>query len=206
MTKWYLVRHGETLWNAEGRLQGQTDSPLSDAGRSQAKRVGDSLSTMSFDAMYSSDLGRTIETTEIVIRGLDLTIRKSVELREKSYGDWEGMRDTDVEKQFAESYKRLQSEDAEFAPPNGESDLDLVTRVGAFADRAMDAHSEDDNILIVAHGGTIRAMVAHLIGVHAAHMWRLVLSNCSISTVSFLPNGRVILDRWNDVSHMDGPS
>src|SRR5579884_1391455 len=91
MTDLLLVRHGETDWNAEGRLQGHTDRPLSDFGRRQAKELAERLSGERVDAIYASDLARARETAEIVGERLGLPVVIDPDLREKNWGSWEGL-------------------------------------------------------------------------------------------------------------------
>src|SRR5215467_14607337 len=86
-----LVRHGETDWNADGRLQGQTDRPLSDFGRRQARQLAEELDGEQFEAIYSSDLARARETAEIVSERRGLAVRLDPDLREKDWGNWEGL-------------------------------------------------------------------------------------------------------------------
>src|SRR5213078_2372373 len=100
MTTLLLVRHGETDWNAAGRLQGHTDRPLSDYGREQARRLADELSSEGVDAIYTSDLARARETAEIVAERLHLPVVLDPDLREKNWGTWEGL--TSVERDRVE--------------------------------------------------------------------------------------------------------
>jgi len=94
VTELLLVRHGETDWNAAGRLQGHTDRPLSDYGREQARRLAEELVGEEFDAIYASDLARARETAEIVGAQLDLPVVLDPDLREKNWGTWEGLTST----------------------------------------------------------------------------------------------------------------
>lgn len=95
MTELLLVRHGETDWNAAGRLQGHTDRPLSDYGREQARRLADELAGEALDAIYASDLTRARETAEIVAERLRLPVALDPDLREKDWGNWEGLTSTE---------------------------------------------------------------------------------------------------------------
>jgi broad specificity phosphatase PhoE len=91
MTTLLLVRHGETDWNAEGKLQGHTDRPLNPYGRRQAQALADRLATESIDALYASDLSRARETPEILGEKLGLAVAVDPDLREKNWGNWEGL-------------------------------------------------------------------------------------------------------------------
>jgi broad specificity phosphatase PhoE len=135
-----LVRHGETDWNADGRLQGQTDRPLSDFGRQQARRLADELATEEFEAIYSSDLGRARETAEIVGARLELPVALDPDLREKDWGTWEGL--TAVERDHVE-----------FAGETTEAHQERILRA---LQRIAERHPGDGSVLVVTHGGSMR--------------------------------------------------
>ena len=122
MAKWFLVRHGSTAWNKEGRAQGQTDTPLDDAGHQQAQQVAVRLESITFDAAYTSDLSRVTQTAAPIMKGRTISLQLVVELREKRYGEWEGKTFTEVEAEYPDYFKRLFDDDITFAPPGGESD------------------------------------------------------------------------------------
>src|SRR5436190_9976960 len=147
MTTLLLVRHGETDWNAAGRLQGHTDRPLSDYGREQARRLASELTGEEFDAIYSSDLARARETAEIVGAELDLPVVLDPDLREKDWGNWEGLTSTE----------RLGIELV------GESTLQHTKRMLAALGRIAAKHP-DDRVLVVTHGGSMRRVQTEALG------------------------------------------
>ncbi len=201
-SKWILVRHGETDWNAEGKAQGQSDTPLNATGRKQAEETGAKLREMRFDAAYSSDLERVVHTAMPIVEGRDIPLTQIEGLREKKFGDWEGMTFQQVESEHPEMFRRLFDEDINFAPPSGESDLQLYERIKAVADKLLAAHQDDDtNILVVAHGGTLRALIVVLMDMPPQYMWRLRLRNCGISVVSVFDGG-AFLEILNDTAHL----
>ena len=204
MAKWYMVRHGETDWNIEGRAQGQTDTPLNETGRLQAQRVGLRLAGIDFAAIYASDLPRVTETASPIVTGRALSIQTLPALREKRYGEWEGLSYKEVEARYPDLFKRLFQEDIHFAPPDGESDADVYERVAAATDRLKAVHCGDENVLIVAHGGSLRAMMVKLLKMPAEYMWRFKLANGSLSVVSLYEDGGVTLDLLNDTHHLGG--
>ncbi len=202
MVRWFMVRHGETDWNNEGRAQGQIDTPLNEKGRTQAQHVASRLAEVEFAAVYSSDLTRVMETAVPIVANRDLEIQTMSHLREKSYGKWEGMSFQEVEVQYPELFKRLFQEDIDFAPPEGESDSDVYGRVGEAAETLKSAHDGDCNVLIVAHGGSLRALMANILNMPADYMWRFKLANGGLSMVSLYNCGRATLDLLNDTSHL----
>lgn len=202
MVRWFMVRHGETDWNIEGRAQGQTDTPLNEKGHSQAKMVASRLDGVEFAAAYASDLTRVMETAKPIVEGRSLDVQAMPALREKRYGMLEGMSFKEVEAQHPEIFKRLFEENMDFAPPEGESDSDVFERVSVATDALKSAHDGDSNVLIVGHGGSLRAMMVSILDMPANYMWRFKLANGGLSVVSIYGCGGVTLDLLNDTSHL----
>lgn len=157
MTRLLLVRHGETDWNADGRLQGQTDRPLSDFGRQQARRLADELAAEDFEAIYSSDLARARETAEIVGARVGLPVMLDPDLREKDWGTWEGL--TAVER-----------DRVEFAGESTEAHQERIRRA---LQRISERHPGDGSVLVVTHGGSMRRVQTATMG-----MALPVVENC----------------------------
>ncbi|MBM3940990.1 MAG: histidine phosphatase family protein [SAR202 cluster bacterium] len=202
MPRWYLVRHGQTDWNTQDRVQGHTDVPLNAAGRAQAERVGDRLAGVPLNIVYTGDLARAAESARIIVAkhpaGLDA--RRDTRLRELSYGRYEGLRFADIRGDDAIS-ARDAHEDMDAAPPGGESLRQLLDRAGAFAERMRLEHREH-HVLIVSHGGTIRALAVKLLGLPDSAFHRLRgLQNASISIVD-ASYARPAITAWNDTSHL----
>ena len=168
MTTLLLVRHGETDWNADGRLQGQTDRPLSDFGRRQARQLADGLEDEKLEAIYSSDLIRARETAEIVGERLGLPVVLDPDLREKDWGTWEGL--TAVER-----------DRVEFVGESTEAHQERILR----ALRAISTrHPGDRRVLVVTHGGSMRRVQTAALGlalpvVENCGRWRCVVENGS---------------------------
>jgi 2,3-bisphosphoglycerate-dependent phosphoglycerate mutase len=158
-----LVRHGETDWNADGRLQGHTDCPLSDYGRRQAQALAEQLAAgEELGALYSSDLARARETAEIVGARLGLPVLPDPDLREKNWGSWEGL--TADERDAVEFV-------GETTAAHRERTLRALQRI---AERHPVAH-----VLVVTHGGSIRRAQAAALGIALP-----VLENCGRWTVA----------------------
>jgi broad specificity phosphatase PhoE len=156
VTTLLLVRHGETDWNADGRLQGHTDRPLTDFGRRQARQLAEELEREELEAIYSSDLARARETAEIVGERLELPVVLDADLREKDWGNWEGL--TAVERDRVEFV-------GESTEAHQERMLHALRRI---AERHPDGH-----VLVVTHGGSMRRVQTSTLG------WALpVVENC----------------------------
>ena len=203
MHRWFLVRHGETEWNRVGRAQGQADPPLNQAGREQAEAVAVRLAPVAFEAAYASDLRRAADTARPVMRGRDTPIAYRRALREKSFGEWEGITYEEVRRRYPAMLEELFDERPAFAPPGGESDLELFARAAGAAARIAERHAgTDGNILVVSHGGTLRAMIVSMLGLPVESMWRLRLSNAGLSVITTFDGGGATIDLLNDTSHL----
>jgi len=197
--RWLLVRHGSTDWNREGKIQGHTDTPLSDEGRVQAASLGRALKGVDIAAVYASDLSRAVETARLALGDRDIPIRATAALRELAYGEWEGVTETEAVRRDPERYARWHTGDPGFAAPGGESYAELKERVAAFA-ATVSARHADGNILIVSHGGVVRMLGLVMLDLPPEMFPRLVVSRASLSVLDVSPNGGV-LKLWNDVSH-----
>ena len=157
MTTLLLVRHGETDWNADGRLQGQTDRPLSDFGRRQARQLAEELEGEEFAAIYSSDLARAHETAQIIGEHLGLAVALDPDLREKDWGTWEGL--TAVERDRVEFV--------------GEATEAHQVRMLRALRRISERHPDTGRVLVVTHGGSMRRVQSAAMG-----MALPVVENC----------------------------
>ena len=128
MTEIILIRHGETAWNRERRMQGQTDTPLSDIGRAQAEALGQRMATHPFSALYSSDLSRAYETAAAVARVSGREIRRDPALRERTFGIFEGLTYAEMAQRYPEEHARFLQRDADYAVPGGESPRQFYER------------------------------------------------------------------------------
>ena len=204
MGRWYLVRHGETDWNRSGRIQGHSDVPLSEHGKSQMKMLAKRLAGRSFSAVYTSDLSRAIESADTIAGTSEAVSQVDPDLREFSYGEWEGMTIEEVETKYPGSLtKRVGFGDNTFAALGGEDTAQILERVKRFATKAIDRHDPDEYLLIVAHGGSIRALVVCLLGLPDDRFWRFQIDCGSLSIVSIQHKSRV-LELWNDTGHLTG--
>ena len=204
MARWFLVRHGETQWNAEERIQGQTDIPLHETGRREAALTGERLADTRFRAVYSSDLGRTQETARIILEAQSITpptIETNAALREVGYGIFEGMTWSEIHDKDKRMGDRQFVRDLDFAPPGGETFRQVLARTATFASMLQDRHANDD-VLVVGHGGSLRALAINVLGFPPDVFWQLRgLRPASISIVLH-DGGVAALTAWNDSGHI----
>ncbi|MBI2743226.1 MAG: histidine phosphatase family protein [Chlamydiales bacterium] len=162
----YLVRHGETDWNAEGRIQGRVDRHLNEKGRQQARQVGELLSSMRADAIYASTLSRARQTAEIIASFQNCSLAYDPDLQEAAYGSLEGMLTTEFRAHFKEALEKSQALHADHfhhfkVVPDAESRAEILKRVLPSLQRIALAHP-GQTVFVVTHGFVMRAIAGHL--------------------------------------------
>lgn len=189
MTTVYLARHGESDWNAERRWQGHADRPLTERGREQAEALAERLADVQLDAVYASDLRRAWETADPVARSHGLDVVRVPDLREVHVGSWSGLTRDECEARFPEAFARWR--DGGQGWDDGETYDEMAERVVSALHRLAENHS-GGSILVVSHGGPIRAVHAHALGVDVATHRRTgpVEPNARLSSVS-VENARI---------------
>jgi broad specificity phosphatase PhoE len=178
-----LARHGESLWNAERRFQGNTDVALSARGRAQAEALGRGLRGYRVRAAYVSPFCRAVETAELALRGTGIPLTVVEELRELSLGIWEGCTVEEIRAQDGDPYVAWIRAPHDCPPPGGEPLPVVSARVRAGLDRIAAAHPEGEDVLVVAHGGVISVYACHLLGCSFNQLWRLRVDNASLTVV-----------------------
>jgi probable phosphoglycerate mutase len=196
-----LVRHGETEWNREQRAQGLTDVPLNDKGRRQAQALARRLRNHNIDALHSSDLARASETAAILATVLGLPVQLSGAWREIDLGEWAGLNHSEIETRFPEELAAL--ERGKDVPRGGGETLGaLRARAAAEFERLAQIH-QGQTVLVVSHGGTLKALICHLIGLDIGYQRRLSAGgNTGLSIVEFSA-GQPKLTLLNDTSHLE---
>jgi 2,3-bisphosphoglycerate-dependent phosphoglycerate mutase len=184
VTTLYLVRHGETEWNREGRVQGHLDPPLNQAGRAQALGLARRLADVAFDAAYSSDSQRAHLTAEIVLAERRVPIVMLPGLRERFLGRWEGVLAAELPTSDPAAWRAWLGRPRDWAPHGGESEVELERRVTAALDGIVAAHP-DQTILVVSHGGAIRATLHQWLD-HDVHQ----VANCAAYVLDARPTGK----------------
>lgn len=162
-----LIRHGQTTYNATGRMQGHLDTQLSDEGVAQAESAGRLLQNQGITRILASDLSRAKVTAEIVGKQLGLDVEVDERLRETNLGQWQGMTSAEVDEQYPGA-RAIWRHDPTWAPPEGESRVDVAKRARPVIDEFMESYSDWDTntVLVVAHGGAIAALTCNLIALH----------------------------------------
>jgi len=194
-----LVRHGKTEWNESGRYQGISDISLSEEGLRQAEALGQRLAGEKIDAVYSSDLKRAVQTARTIASGRDLEMALCKELQEMNFGEFEGLTFAEIERRHPDN-DWWTARDADMELPGGESISQLAARVSQFAE-SLSRYKEGETVLVVAHGGTIRALICLLLGLGLEHWWQIGLDGGSITQIDTYSE-RTVLTLLNDTCHL----
>jgi len=197
-TQFILVRHGETAWNRQGRIQGHLDSPLNSEGIVQAKTIAERLERESFDALISSDLGRALSTAHYIALRSGHSIITDARLRERQYGIFHGLTFAQAKSLYPEAYARYASKSPNYAIPGGESAQECFLRnLEAF--QALAARYSDKRIVVVTHSGVLHGLYCHVM--RLPHSGSLTIVNASLNWFT-CENGEWRLDRWADIGHL----
>ena len=177
--KLYITRHGKTLWNTEGRLQGCMDSSLTDEGIERAKELSKRLSDFNIDAIFSFDLKRVKDTAHYIKASHDYFMLFLPELREMSFGDWEGLTLDKVQTDYKEQFDNFEKDPLNYENKNGENFETFVKRVSSGLDKIIQMSFE--NSLIVTHGITVKAIQTIMEGRNLSDISKLpVITGCSL--------------------------
>jgi broad specificity phosphatase PhoE len=200
-TRLLLIRHGQSTWNREHRIQGQLDPPLSEEGRGQAERLGRRLAGRRFAGFYSSDLKRAFETAQAIGEATGLQPERRPDLREIFLGEWEGLRTEELAQRFPDAWARWTERPDWDLVEGGEGATLFETRAAAALDRILEQHSYGD-VLVVTHGGLIQVALHRVFGSSSRGLFPFKIQNTSITVIE-RSNGRVVISAVNDTSHLD---
>jgi probable phosphoglycerate mutase len=200
MTSFLLLRHGETLWNRAGRLQGWQDSPLSDAGRAQAAALAARLADERVDVLIASDLGRTRDTAAPVAARLGLVVVTDAGLRERCYGELEGLTWPEIEASHPAAYARLLARDADYVVPGGESATRFRDRVVTTLERIAHAHA-GTSIAVVTHGGVLGVVYRWAKDIPLELPREFAIPNGGVNRVR-IERRRWSIDAWAETAHL----
>ena len=201
-TRVLAIRHGETAWNVDGRIQGHLDLPLNDRGREQARRLGLALQEDDIAAVYASDLSRALETAQEVARGHGLSVVTDAGLRERGFGEFEGLSHADIRVRWPEQAERWRRRDPAFGAPGGETLSTFYERSIATARRLAAGHP-GQTIVLVAHGGVMDCLyrAGSRTSLDAPRSW--ALGNAAINRLLHTPQGFTLIG-WSDTLHLEG--
>lgn len=202
MTTFFLLRHGETEWNCEGRLQGWQDSPLSGQGIAQAEALAGRLAPERVDLVIASDLGRARATAEPIAARLGRPLALAAGLRERRYGVLEGMTWREIEAAHPEIYARLVARDADYAVPGGESGRQFRDRVVAALERLAREH-DGAVVAAITHGGVLGVVFRYVNAIALEMPRTFSVPNAGVNRLR-IESGRWTIENWAEVDHLPG--
>lgn len=199
----FLIRHGQTAWNVEGRAQGHVDIELDSQGIAQAEQLGLAFRGVSLARVVTSDLRRAAQTAEQIASAVGCPIEHTPALRERSFGDWEGLNYAQLRERMFDYAREHGIEEHDFTPPNGESAHDLFRRVARFGETLQTMEGDS---AVVTHGGACAQLLASLLRgtVHTARSFRF--DNTAVTELLRRADGHWTLLRYGDTSHLREPS
>jgi broad specificity phosphatase PhoE len=195
-----VVRHGETFYNAQNRLTGQSDVPLNPLGERQAGALGDYLATEHLDVIVTSDLERTRVTARAIAHNHGLPVQEDSDLRELAFGEWEGYTFDEVLVRDANLVSLWRADPSKYAPPRGETVGQLRDRCARALTRWQTRYPES-SVVWVTHGALIGVLLCHVLDIDLKRRWQFSHDNASISELR-LRGDRVIIARLNETAHL----
>ena len=199
----YLTRHGETEWNTENRLQGWKDSPLTESGVKNASLLGERLKNVEFQKVYTSPSKRALTTTKLICSQKDYPIEIYDELREISFGKWEGKSREEIQQDYFQEYDNFWFRPHEYdhSPHQGEGIDEFLKRIRFIMTHIIEANQEG-NILIVTHGATVKAIMSYFWDIPVEKLWDPpIIYGASLSLIKWDGN-EYIKEYLGDTSHM----
>ena len=199
-TRLIVLRHGETAWNVDTRIQGQLDIGLNATGVRQAQQLGEALADETVAAIYASDLARARDTALAVAGPLGMEVVAEPRLRERAFGQFEGRTFADIEANSPDEARRWRTRDPDFEPEGGESLIVFRRRVTAVASELAARHP-GALVVLVAHGGVMDVLYRAATGqeLQAPRTWHL--GNAAINRLLWTPQGFSLIG-WGDIAHL----
>jgi len=199
-TRFILVRHGETEWNVEARVQGQRDSVLTAEGIAQVDAIARRIAEEPFDALVSSDLGRALDTARRISARSGRAIVSDPRLRERHFGIGEGMTYDEIGRAWPDAFARTREADADFAIPGGESRRAFHERVVA-AFEALAREHAGRRVVVVTHGGVLATIHRHIHGIAIATPHKVPITNACYNVIA-CEAGCWRIEAWGDDAHL----
>jgi broad specificity phosphatase PhoE len=197
----FVVRHGQTAWNHSGRAQGHTDISLDMTGLDQVRMLHERFENEPIDRILCSDLTRCRQTAEPIVAATGAPIEYRTDLRERSFGQWEGSEFTQIAGRLIERSLELGVTAQEVRPPNGESFVDVWNRVAPLVASLFES---DEDTVIVTHGGTASVLLAQLVKGTLETQKSFRFANTGVTELYRRSEGLFAIQRYNDTSHLDG--
>jgi len=199
-TQLIIIRHGQTRWNIKSIRQGHLDSELTEEGIAQAKALGQRLARERFTALYSSDLGRAVETAKCIATVTGHEVVADARLRERHLGVFQGLSGDEIKEKFPQEYRLHRSIGAAYVIPGGESLVQQVERNVACLNDLGEKHA-GESIVVVTHGGVVSGLFRHTLSIPFDAPRRFEFVNAGLNVFAY-EEGHWVLQTWGDVSHL----
>ena len=202
----FVIRHGETVFNAENRFQGHCDSRLTETGRRQVSSLGARMAKMAFDTLISSDLGRARETATIIAKYTGHPVQTDSRLRERHYGVLEGLTVPEINAGYVDVMDRLEANDPDYVIPEGESHRQHYQR-NIDAIKEVKTGKYGSKVALVAHGGVLDSLFRYVASLPLRQPRCFTTTNASLTIItsgSFYRTMRWVIETWCDTAHLEG--
>ena len=199
-TEIILIRHGETEWNSQKRMQGHSNSDLSEVGMGQIQALGELMKNVSFDHIYSSDSLRTRQTAEAITQYSGHTLQFDQRIREKNLGVFEGLTSTEAKERHPEIYRLFKTAGANYVIDEGESTQQLLERALEFIEEIRRRHPQE-RVVMVTHGGVVRVLMKHALGLSIDAPTRFIIKNTGI--FGLIWNENWLVTQMGGVYHLE---
>ncbi len=199
--KLFLIRHGQTSWNVEGRYQGDQDIELNSTGIMQAGLAAKYLSRVGFSNIYSSPLSRTMETARIINRRRGLEIKVMQDLKEMDFGKWEGMKFEEINSTYNIDYQKWLEDPYHNRPTGGEDFQELTDRTTAAIDRIVAENSDGSSVAVSTHGGVILSLLVHWLQI-PLDRWKSIIQRQAAINIAVIDKGFPYISAINYTGHL----
>ena len=199
----YIIRHGQSDWNASGRIQGQLDTQLSEKGFKQIECVAQRLSTVQFDAAYSSPLTRARLTAEAILHGSDVELQLDDRLKELAFGVWEGKSLEEIQETDAENWDWYRLDMSRMRIPGADNYANRMQEARTFYEMLLEKYPGQENVLMVSHGAFIRCFLAEIMGIEPRAARYFAVLNTSVTVMDASHGGHMRILTVGDASHLN---
>ena len=199
-TEIILIRHGETEWNSQKRMQGHSNSDLSEVGRGQIQALGELMKNVSFDHIYSSDSLRARQTAEAITQYSGHTLQFDQRIREKNLGVFEGLTSTEAKERHPEIYRLFKTAGPNYVIDEGESTQQLLERALEFIEEIRLRHPQE-RVVMVTHGGVVRVLMKYALGLSIDSPTRFIIKNTGI--FGLIWNENWLVTQMGGVYHLE---
>ncbi|MBC8389212.1 MAG: alpha-ribazole phosphatase [Actinobacteria bacterium] len=199
--KLFLIRHGQTLWNREGRYQGEMDIGLTRVGFKQARLAAKYLSKVDFSNIYSSPLRRAIDTANIINKTKNLKIIARENLKEINFGKWEGMKFDEINRMFHDDYQNWIGDPYNNSPTGGESFKKLEGRTTVEIDKIVNENGDGSSVAVITHGGVILSLLVHWLQIPLSR-WKSIIQRQGAINIAVIDRGFPYISAINYTGHL----